>query len=169
MIIAGLDPGLSGALCLYRVPTGDVRIFDIPTFALSRNGKKKREVDAVGFAQLIGTNVNNMIGHAFIEQVGAMPNQGVSGVFAFGKAYGVLIGVLAARGVPMTFVSPRRWKAALGVPAAKDGARARASQLMPASAGLWPLVKNDGRAEAALIAYWGIKTLDAIATEQTVR
>jgi hypothetical protein len=56
------------------------------------------------------------------------------------------------------------WKKALGVPADKDGARARASQLMPENAWLWPLVKHDGRAEAALIAYWGIRTLDLIAT-----
>jgi crossover junction endodeoxyribonuclease RuvC len=92
-----------------------------------------------------------------------MPGQGVSGVFAFGKAYGVVIGVLAAHGVPMTFVSPVKWKKALQVPASKDGARARASQLLPQAASEWPLVKDSGRAEAALIAYWGIQQFHAIA------
>ena len=160
MIIAGIDPGLSGALAMMDARTGELRVFDMPTFSLSRGGKSKREIDVIGLANLIAADRHP--GHAFIEQVGAMPGQGVSGVFAFGKAYGIIIGVLAARGVPMTFVNPRVWKKALGVPAAKDGARARASQLMPASAGFWPLVKHDGRAEAALIALWGIRTLDAI-------
>jgi hypothetical protein len=49
------------------------------------------------------------------------------------------------------------------VPAAKDGARARASQLLPGAADQWPLVKHDGRAEAALIALWGIRSLNLIA------
>jgi crossover junction endodeoxyribonuclease RuvC len=69
---------------------------------------------------------------------------------------------LAALGVPMSFVAPATWKRALQVPAAKDGARARASQLLPAAAGHWPLVKHDGRAEAALIALYGLRFLGAI-------
>lgn len=159
MIILGVDPGLGGAICLYH-STEVVEVHDIPTFALSRNGKNKREVDAVALANLIGERV---AGHAFVEKVNAMPGQGSTSMFAFGKSYGVIIGVLAAYGVPMTFVAPRVWKKALGVPADKDGARARASQLMPENAWLWPLVKHDGRAEAALIAYWGVRTLDGIA------
>jgi hypothetical protein len=59
---------------------------------------------------------------------------------------------MAALGIPRSFVAPAVWKKALGVPAAKDGARTRASQLMPNAAGHWPLVKHDGRARAALIA-----------------
>jgi len=160
-IICGIDPGLSGALAMLDARTGELRVFDMPTFALARGGKNKREIDVVGLANLIAADRHP--GHTFIEQVGAMPGQGVSGVFAFGKAYGIIIGVLAARGVPMTFVNPRVWKKALGVPAAKDGARARASQLMPTSAFWWPLVKHDGRAEAALIALYGRQSLGAIA------
>jgi hypothetical protein len=64
--------------------------------------------------------------------------------------------------VPITIVHPRTWKRALGVPREKDGARARASQLLPAHAHLWPLKKHDGRAEAALIATYGVQTLRAI-------
>lgn len=158
MIVVGIDPGLSGAICFDQDTLGR-DMMDVPTFSLSRNGKNKREVDAVALAA--GWRFNP-VGHAFIEQVGAMPGQGVSSVFAFGKSYGILIGVLAARGVPMTFVNPRVWKKALGVPASKDGARARASQLMPESAHLWTRVKDDGRAEAALIAYWGRRALQAI-------
>ena len=93
-----------------------------------------------------------------------MPGQGVSGVFAFGKAYGIAVGVLAAMGTPLSFISPVVWKRALQVPAAKDGARARASQLMPAAVHHWPLVKHHGHAEAALIALYGLRQLAGIAT-----
>src|SRR5215472_10243758 len=141
MIIAGIDPGLSGALAFLDAASSMVLdIVDMPTLALSRGGKKKRELDAHALARLIGAQP---IGHAFVEQVGAMPGQGVSSVFAFGKAYGVGIGALAALGVPYTLTPPAVWKRALGVPAAKDGARARASQLMPTAAHRWPLVKHD--------------------------
>jgi len=144
-LIAGLDPGLGGALALLDAATGEViDIFDLPVHQLTRGGKTKREIDAHQLAAALG---GDRIGHCFIERVGAMPGQGVSSSFVFGKCFGVTLGVLAALGVPMTLVSPVRWKKALGVPAAKDGARARASQLMPAAAHHWPLVKHDGRAE----------------------
>jgi crossover junction endodeoxyribonuclease RuvC len=162
MLIAGIDVGLSGAICLLDTD-GGFQINDMPTHALSRGGKNKRELDARRLSILL----SGRIGHAFVEQVGAMPGQGVSGVFAFGKAYGVVIGVLAAHGVPMTFVSPVKWKKALQVPASKDGARARASQLLPQAAGEWPLVKDSGRAEAALIALWGIQSFNDIASGVT--
>jgi hypothetical protein len=74
------------------------------------------------------------IGHAFIELVGAMPGRGVSSVFAFGQAFGIIKSTVATLGISMTFVALRRWKTGLGVPAAKDGARARASRLLPAAA-----------------------------------
>src|SRR5215472_11819655 len=102
MIIAGIDPGLSGALAFLDAASSMVLdIVDMPTLALSRGGKKKRELDAHALARLL---VAQPIGHAFVEHVGAMPGQGVSSVFAFGKSFGALIGVLAAVGVPMTFV-----------------------------------------------------------------
>lgn len=158
MIVAGIDPGLSGAICLLDTK-GTISINDMPVHALTRGGKNKREVDPHRLATLL----SGPIGHAFIEQVGAMPGQGVSSMFSMGKTFGIIIGVLATHGVPMTFVSPVKWKKALQVPASKDGARARASQLLPHAAGNWPLVKHDGRAEAALIALWGIRSFDNIA------
>jgi crossover junction endodeoxyribonuclease RuvC len=161
MIIAGLDPGLSGAIALLDARTGAVLdVLDMPVHELARGGKTKREIDVY---RLVGMLGRDRIGHAFVELVGAMPGQGVSGVFAFGKGFGIALGVIAALGIPMTLVPPRRWKAALQVPAAKDGARARASQLMPAAAHHWPLVKHDGRAEAALIALYGLRSLERIA------
>ncbi len=160
MMIAGIDPGLGGAIAfLDAVRGGVVDIVDMPVLTLARGGKTKRDLDAHALARLIG---ERRPGHAFVEQVGAMPGQGVSSVFSFGKSFGVAIGVLVALGAPMTFVAPAVWKRALGVPAAKDGARARASQLLPAAASHWPLAKHDGRAEAALIAYFGLRSLNAV-------
>jgi crossover junction endodeoxyribonuclease RuvC len=157
MIVAGIDLGLSGAVALIDAASGAVvDIADMPTLALARGGKHKREIDAHSLARLIG---DRRPSHVYIEMVGAMPGQGVSSVFAFGKSFGVVIGVLAALAVPMTLVSPVTWKRALGVPAAKDAARYRASQLLPAAAHHWPLVKHDGRAEAALIALYGLRQL----------
>jgi crossover junction endodeoxyribonuclease RuvC len=120
MLIAGIDPGLSGAVAFLDAASGAViDIADMPTLALSRGGKNKRELDAHSLARLIR---ERPIDHAFIEAVGAMPGQGVSSVFSFGESFGVLIGILAALEVPMTFVAPATWKRALGVPAAKDAA-----------------------------------------------
>ena len=147
--VLGIDPGLSGAFALFTPTTGALVVFDMPTFTLSRGGKTKRDPDATELARLV--DAAGPIAHAFVESVGAMPGQGVSSVFAFGLA----LGILAANFIPLTMVAPVKWKRALGVPAEKDGARARASQLMPAHAGLWSRCKDDGRAEAALIAYYG--------------
>ncbi len=157
MILCGIDPGLSGALCIID-DAGWVSVWDMPTHSLTRGGKNKRELDAHELSRMLSLP----IGHVFVERVGAMPGQGVSSVFAFGKAYGIILGVIACRAIPMTMVNPRVWKAALAVPAAKDGARARASQLMPEAADQWRRVKDDGRAEAALICLWGQRHLSGI-------
>jgi crossover junction endodeoxyribonuclease RuvC len=162
MIVAGIDPGLSGAIAWLDSATGAVvDIADMPVHVLARGGKAKREIDVHALVRLVAAR---RPGHAFVEQVGAMPGQGVSSTFSFGRAFGTIIGVSAATGTPYTLVAAVKWKRALGVPAAKDGSRARASQLMPAAAHHWPLVKHDGRAEAALIAYYGLRSLGAIVT-----
>jgi crossover junction endodeoxyribonuclease RuvC len=149
MMICGIDPGLSGGIAFLGV---HCTVHDMPTLALTRGGKNKREIDAHVLADLLHSIMPD---HCYVEQVGAMPGQGTSSMFAFGKAYGIVIGVLAALDIPTTFVNSRVWKKSLSVPAAKDGARARASQLMPSAAHQWTRVKDNGRAEAALIAHWG--------------
>ena len=159
VVVAGVDPGLSGAIALITSERR-LRVWDMPTLSLSRGGKNKREIDVYALANILR---GERIDHAFIEQVGSMPGQGVSSVFAFGKAFGIVIGVVSALGIPVTFVAPVKWKRAQGVTADKDGARARASQLMPGGSSQWPLVKHDGRAESALIAHYGMGTLSQLA------
>ena len=156
-MIAGIDPGLSGAL-FFMDPDNPANgeAADLPVHLLIRGGKKKRELDTAG---LIGILTPHRLDHVLLEQVNAMPGQGVSGVFAFGKCYGVILGIVAARSIPLTLVTPTVWKRALGVPKAKDGARARASQLLPGAAHQWSLKKHDGRAEACLLALYGLRIL----------
>lgn len=91
---------------------------------------------------------------AVVEQVGAMPGQGVSSMFAFGQAFGLALGVLAGLGVATVTVTPAAWKRDLRLCAGKDAARLRAAQLWPAQAAEFRRVRDDGRAEAALLAHW---------------
>ena len=90
-----------------------------------------------------------------------MPGQGVSSVFAFGKGFGIVLGVLAANFVPLELVAPAAWKRAIGIPSGsgKDASRARASALLPHLAGHWSRSKDDGLAEAVLIALWGARKI----------
>jgi crossover junction endodeoxyribonuclease RuvC len=160
-MIAGCDPGLTGALFFIdpRNPvTGEA--IDMPVHLLTRGGNAKRELDIAG---LVGILAARRPSHVFVELVGAMPGQGVSSVFAFGKGYGIVLGILGAHGIPVTLVTPGIWKRSLGVLKAKDAARARASQLLPQCADQWPLKKHHGRAEAALLGLFGLRQLNNIA------
>lgn len=151
MAVIGIDPGLSGAIALLDDGDG-IDVFDMPVLELARSGKKRREIDPTRLDDLIRSLRGN---RAVLEQAGSRPGQGVASSFAFGKGYGLVLGILVAHGIPYTVVHPTVWKKALHVPAGKDAARARASQLFPGSAQRWTRAKDDGRAEAALIALWG--------------
>ena len=95
------------------------------------------------------------VAKAIIEQVNAMPGQGVTSMFAFGESFGLAKGVLAGLKIPTSTVTPGKWKKALQLNAGKDGSRAKAAQIWPEHAGEFKRVKDDGKAEACLIAYWG--------------
>ena len=150
--ILGVDPGLGGALAFLGAG-GALEVFDMPVHRLKRGGKTKREIDRYELARIV--DAHGPVAHAFVEQVGAMPGQGVTSMFQFGRSLGIVEGVLSAGFIPIDYVTPRKWRSGLGVRAGKDGSRARASALMPGHAELWTRVKDDGRAEAALIALYG--------------
>lgn len=154
MIILGIDPGLSGALALYDTSEQTVEVFDMPVLELVRNGKKKGEVSAQALANLLA---GRGIKAAYLERVNAMPGQGVTSVFSFGRSTGIVEGILAAYDIPTTLVTPQAWQKAVGQRAGKDGSRERAMQLFPAQADLFQRKKDDGRSDAALIAYYGAK------------
>ncbi len=86
-----------------------------------------------------------------------MPGQGVSSVFAFGQAAGIVHGVLAGCGVPMELVTAARWKRDMGLDSDKDRSRAMAAEMFPDQAALFKRAKDDGRAEAALLGVWWLR------------
>lgn len=155
MIIMGIDPGLSGAIAVYDTATGELMVEDMPTVEVTRNGKAKREISAQLLAEAIAAGYAKQ---AFLERVGAMPGQGVSSTFSFGRSVGMLEGVLAALDIPTTIVPPTTWQRKVNVRGGKDGSRERAMQLFPKHASLFSRKKDDGRADAALIAYYGSVT-----------
>jgi crossover junction endodeoxyribonuclease RuvC len=155
-IILGIDPGLSGGIAFYDVAGNALTVLEMPIHHLTRGGKLKREIDIVELARLV--DAHGPIGHAVVERVGSMPGQGVTSSFAFGKAFGITLGILAANFIPVELVPPTVWKRAMGIAvgAGKDASRARASALLPRYAAEWARVKDDGKAEAVLLALYGV-------------
>lgn len=155
--ILGVDPGASGALSCYCTKTELLEIYDMPVVEVKRGQRNVKQVNAPMLASLIKEISPN---RAYVEAVHAMPGQGVSSMFAFGRALGVIEGSLAGLGVPFTLVSPREWTAAMRVKGGKDGSRNRAAELFPRHANLFSRVKDDGRADATLIAVFGAKVVE---------
>lgn len=153
-MIIGIDPGLSGAVCLLD---GDhLEVFDLPTTERVVNGKTKRQLDLHSLANDLRCCPLPQIRFVLIEQVSAMPGQGVTSSFNFGFTAGAIQGVVVALGFPLRTVHPQVWKRKFGLlKQPKDASRAEASRKFPQHADQWPLKKHDGRAEAALIALFG--------------
>jgi crossover junction endodeoxyribonuclease RuvC len=150
--VLGIDPGASGALCCLCTKTGILELYDMPTVTIKRGTRHVRQVNAALLVDIIRETKPDK---AFVEAVHAMPGQGVSSMFAFGRALGVIEGSLAGLGIPQTLVPPAEWTKAMRVKGGKDGARNRAIELYPIHANLFARVKDDGRADAALIATYG--------------
>ena len=153
--IIGIDIGSKGALALLS-PTGD--LLEIEDMPILRDGPANRpNVNAPLLASIV---YRWQATTAFVEFVSARPGEGPTGAFSFGRSKGVIEGVRAAAGLPVTFLTPPVWKRAIGIPPGKDGAkdaaRSEAIRRWPGQAGLFARVKDDGRAEAALIAVAGL-------------
>ena len=151
--ILGIDPGASGAIAILDTRGGLVDAIDMPVVEVKIGKAMKRRVAP----ELIAAELRMYAPYAkaFIERVGAMPGQGVTSMFAFGEAYGLVRGVLAGMDIPCTTVTPAVWVKAMRVAQGKDGSRQRVMELFPGKAHLFSRVKDDGRADAALIAAWG--------------
>jgi len=147
--IIGVDPGKSGAFAALDYHTGRLLgVHDMPV------------VGKIISANLLAGDVamyrrpGAIPGVACIEDVHSMPKQGVATMFSFGRSLGVAEGVLAGSGWSMRYVSPQKWKKALGLSTDKGVSRRRAIELWPDQSELFKRVMDDGRAEAALIAYY---------------
>lgn len=162
-LVLGVDPGVAGAIAVLDAETGElVQVVDMPVLNDGPAGRKS--VNAPLLADLV---FKTHATAAFVEFVGARPGEGAVGAFAFGRSRGVVEGVLGAAGVPVTFLAPAAWKRAAQIPPGKDGAkdlaRSEAIRRWPAQAGLFARRKDDGRAEACLIAVAGLSKLNGVA------
>lgn len=148
-LIVGIDPGAHGAIAILR-PDGSIdNIFDMPTIEVKVGTSKRARVSVYGLIDLLRSLNVEMV---LIEQVGGMTGQSASASFTFGHSCGLIQGAIAALGLPLSLLPPQRWKKAAGLPADKGAARLMAQQIWPSHARLFARVKDDGRAEAALIA-----------------
>lgn len=145
-MILGIDPGLNGALAWVSDDGHLISVADMPTLEI--NGKKKVS------PQILTSDISfRMPRLVVVEDVGARPGQGVSSMFNFGYSAGIIAGVVAGLQLPIVYYRPAIWKRQAGVPADKNAARQRAQRFWPGSRS-FDRVKDDGRAEAALLARW---------------
>lgn len=160
MIYIGVDPGLTGGVAMI-VPEMGVNVIDMPTVEYSKAGAVKRAVDCNGLAKWLGPRIGGIAITLFIERVNAMPGQGVSSMFSLGMSFWGVVGVAAGLGIPVELVEPRAWKRYFGLGPDKDQARGLASRLYP-SVDL-SKKKDHGRAEALLIARYGMEKIQGVA------
>ena len=148
----GIDPGVSGALAV--VEDG---VLTWATAMPSVKVRSKTRIVPSFLASLIAGE--GPLDAAYVEEVGAMPGQGVSSMFAFGLATGLPVGILAGLGVPTSFLRPPEWRKLAGLISGTDksASRARAASLWPTRSVLFLRAKDDGVAEAALIALAGYR------------
>lgn len=158
-MIIGVDPGVGGAIARLDDATNSLEIFDMPVYTITVGGTKKRRLNLHRLADMLTEWTMADLSIAVIEDVHALPKQGVASSFSFGRSFGATEMALVACNLPVHYVAPPVWKRILRVPADKDAARKRASELLPRHAHMWPNRTHDGRAEAALLAYYGSQFL----------
>ena len=153
MLIIGIDPGISGAICFFE--EGQIKeIIDMPTMA---DGKKnKRQINGPQTYNEIYSRIKKVSKNditVVIEQVSAMPGQGVTSMFNFGQSFGVLKGICSAMQLSMQFVRPAKWKKYFGlIKAEKDASRTKVIEIFPYISSQLSRKKDSNKADAILIA-----------------
>ena len=152
MLIFGIDPGISGAIAIFK-NNKFVEVLDMPTMI---DGKKnKRQVNGAQFAHIIKEYSNGYDGEmsVIVEQVNAMPGQGVTSMFNFGQSFGVLKGICSAMQLSMHFVRPAKWKKYFGlIKTEKDASRTKVIEIFPYISAQLSKKKDSNKADAVLIA-----------------
>jgi crossover junction endodeoxyribonuclease RuvC len=152
--VLGIDPGVHGGCAVVNVDSGE--LFDAIDIPVAGVGAKER-VDVLTLRAWILTQAPS---HAVIERAQAMPKQGASSTFKYGRAVGALEAVIACCEIPVTVIEPTAWKKIHGLRGSKkEASRLRALQLFPSAHALLARKKDHGRAEAALIALAIVPTL----------
>ena len=153
MIIVGIDPGISGALCFFS--NGNViDVIDMPTMAEGK--KNKKQVNGRQIFNEILNIKNTFAGHKInvvVEQVSAMPGQGVTSMFNFGQSFGVIKGICSAMELPIFYVRPAKWKKYFNlINAEKDASRTKVIEMFPKISQKLSRKKDNNKADAILIA-----------------
>ena len=153
MLIIGIDPGISGAICFFE--NGEVKeILDIPNMAEGK--KNKRQINGPQIYNEISKRIINISKKevvVVIEQVAAMPGQGVTSMFNFGQSFGVLKGICSAMQLSMHFVRPAKWKKYFNlIKTKKDASRTKVIEIFPYISSQLSRKKDSNKADAILIA-----------------
>ena len=159
MLIIGIDPGISGSICFFE----DGKILDVVEMPTMTEGKKnKRQVNGSQVYNEISKRINQVDKKeikVIIEQVSAMPGQGVTSMFNFGQSYGILKGICSAMRLPMYFVRPAKWKKYFNlINSEKDASRTRAIEIFPYFSSQLSRKKDSNKADAILIASFYYET-----------
>ena len=153
MLIIGIDPGISGAICFLQ--NGEISdVIDMPSMA---DGKKnKRQINSQQVFNEVSERIINIPKKEIIvviEQVSAMPGQGVTSMFNFGQSFGVLKGICSAMQLSMYFVRPAKWKKYYGlIKTEKDASRTKVIEIFPYISSNLSKKKDSNKADAILIA-----------------
>ena len=159
MLVVGIDPGISGSICFFQ----DGKIIDVVEMPTMTEGKKNKK-------QVNGSQIFNEISErikkidkkdvkVIIEQVSAMPGQGVTSMFNFGQSYGILKGICSAMQLPMYFVRPAKWKKYFNlINSEKDASRTKAIEVFPYFSSHLSKKKDSNKADAILIASFYYET-----------
>ena len=159
MLIIGIDPGISGSICFLD----NGKIIDVVEMPTMAEGKKnKRQVNGSQIYNEISQRINkiqNQDIRIIIEQVSAMPGQGVTSMFNFGQSFGILKGICSAMQLPMYFVRPAKWKKYFGlINSEKDASRTKAIEIFPYFSPNLSKKKDSNKADAILIASFYYET-----------
>ena len=151
MLIIGIDPGVSGAICI--LTDGKItEIYEMPTMI---DGKKnKKQVNGAEVTNIINKElINEKDINVVIEHVSAMPGQGVTSMFNFGQSFGVLKGICAALKLPVHFIRPVKWKKYFNlINTEKDASRTKVIEVFPYISSKISKKKDSNKADAILIA-----------------
>ena len=159
MLIIGIDPGISGSICFFQ----DGKIVDVVEMPTMTEGKKnKKQVNGSQIFNEISEKIEKLDKKEIkvvIEQVSAMPGQGVTSMFNFGQSFGILKGICSAMQLPMYFVRPAKWKKYFNlINSEKDASRTRAIEIFPYFSGQLSRKKDSNKADAILIASFYYET-----------
>ena len=157
MKIIGIDPGLSGAIAILE-NNKVLNIFEIPVMAEGK--KNKRQLNSAQLVKIISDNTEeNEEVSVVVEQVNAMPGQGVTSMFNFGQTFGAIKGICAALGLPIYFVRPAKWKKHFElINSSKDASRTKAIEMYPSLSNKLQKKKDVNKSDAILIARFFVET-----------